>query len=202
MVTPSGQCHYFIHGSGPAGPNSAQENSMKSKVLGNFARASAAVLSGAMMLAITLPAAAQTSDSASLEGTWRVKVTQYNCANPSITFPPFWSLLSFHQGGTETETTSNPALQPGQRTSGHGFWQSVGNNAYLMVVEAFILSNSPTTPPGLKIGTQKIVQAIAVTDSTHFTSNGSVSFFDTNGTLYLGGCAKSDGVRLTDAPQP
>jgi hypothetical protein len=202
MVTPSGQCHYLIHSSGPAGPNSAQENSMKSKVWGNFARASAAVLSGAMLLTITLPAAAQTSDPASLKGTWRVKVTQYNCASPSITFPPFWSLLSFHEGGTETETTSNPALQPGQRTSGHGFWKSVGNNAYLMVVEAFILSNSPTTPPGLKIGTQKIVQAIAVTDSTHFTSNGSVSFFDTNGTLYLGGCAKSDGVRFTDAPQP
>lgn len=202
MVTTSGQCHYLIHGSGPEGPNSALENSMKSKVWRNFARASAAVLSGAMMLGITLPAAAQASDSASLEGTWRVKVTQYNCANPSMTFPPFWSLLSFHRGGTETETTSNPALQPGQRTSGHGFWKPAGKNTYMMAVEAFILFNSPTAPPGLKIGTQKIVQAIAVTDSNHFTSNGTVSFFDTNGALYLSGCAKSDAVRMTDGAQP
>lgn len=175
---------------------------MKSKVLRNFARTSALVLTGAMMLAITPPAVAQTSDSASLEGTWRVKVTQYNCANPNMTFPPFWSLLSFHQGGTETETTSNPALQPGQRTSGHGFWRPAGRNNYLMAVEAFILFNSPTTPPGLRTGTQKIVQAIAVTDSNHFTSNGTVSFFDTNRALYLAGCAKSEGVRMTDGAQP
>jgi len=177
---------------------------MKSIVFGNFGRPLASALAGAIVLAMTLPAVAQSAESAatSLEGTWRVKVTQYNCANPGMTFPPFWSLLSFHRGGTETETTSNPALAPGQRTSGHGFWKTAGNNNYLMAVEAFILFNSPTAPPGLKIGTQKIVQAIAVTDNTHFTSNGTVNFFDANGTLYLAGCAKSDAVRMTDGAQP
>jgi len=167
---------------------------MKSGIAKTLARAAGALVVGILVLATGTIASAQSSGS--LVGTWRVQVVQYNCANPTITFPPFYSLLSFHQGGTETETTSNPSLVPGQRTSGHGFWKSLGSDQYSMVVEAFILSNSPTTPPGLQIGTQKIVQAVVVTDPNHFTTNGTVNFFTTSGTNYLSGCAKSYGTRL------
>src|SRR5271157_1368413 len=159
---------------------------MKSAISKTLARTAGALLVAILVLAAGTIASAQSPDV--LVGTWRVQVVQYNCANPSITFPPFYSLLSFHQGGTETETTSNPSLLPGQRTSGHGFWKPLGHSQYLMVVEAFILSNSPTTPPGLQIGTQKIVQAVGVTDPNHFNTNGSVNFFTTSGTNYLTGC--------------
>jgi hypothetical protein len=168
-----------------------------------FGLSAAALLLGALALATAVTANAQSEQSPNgLEGTWRVKVVQYNCANPAITFPPFYSLLSFHRGGTETETTSNPALLPGQRTSGHGFWKLVGDGQYLMAVEAFILFDSPTTPPGLKTGTQKIVQAVVVTDDNHFASDGTVNFFATDGTNYRSGCAKSFGTRLTADNQP
>lgn len=169
---------------------------MKSGISNTLARAALVSL---LVLATGTIASAQ---SDVLVGTWRVQVVQYNCANPSIMFPPFYSLLSFHQGGTETETTSNPSLVPGQRTSGHGYWKPLGHDQYAMVVEAFILSNSPTTPPGLQTGTQKIVQAVVITDPNHFTTNGTVNFFTTSGTNYLSGCAKSYGTRLTDANTP
>jgi hypothetical protein len=168
-----------------------------------FGLSATVLLLGALALATAVTANAQSEQSPNgLEGTWRVKVVQYNCANPAITFPPFYSLLSFHRGGTETETTSNPALLPGQRTSGHGFWKLVGDGQYLMAVEAFILFDSPTTPPGLKTGTQKIVQAVVVTDDNHFASDGTVNFFATDGTNYRSGCAKSFGTRLTADNQP
>jgi hypothetical protein len=168
-----------------------------------FGLSATALLLGAFALATAVTAAAQSEQSPNgLEGTWRVQVVQYNCVNPNVTFPPFYSLLSFHRGGTETETTSNPALLPGQRTSGHGFWKSVADHQYLMVTEAFILFDSPTTPPGLKTGIQKIVQAVVVTDNNHFASDGTVNFFATDGTNYRSGCAKSFGTRLTADNQP
>ena len=76
-----------------------------------------------------------------------------------------------------TETTSAPAFLPGQRTSGHGVWSSIGGNAYNAVSEAFILFDSPTNPPGLKTGAQKIIQAIVLNDENHFSSLASVKFF-------------------------
>jgi hypothetical protein len=180
-----------------------RRSNMKSGVSKTFTAAAGGLLAGVLVLAAVMPAGAQSEQSPNgLEGTWRVQVVQYNCANPSITFPPFYSLLSFHRGGTETETTSNPALQPGQRTSGYGFWKPVGDHQYLMAVEAFILFDSPTTPPGLKTGTQKIVQAVMVTDDNHFATDGTVNFFATDGTNYRSGCAKSYGTRLTADNQP
>jgi hypothetical protein len=129
-------------------------------------------------------------------------VTQYSCANPSIQFPPFWSLLTFARGGTEIETTSNPALQPGQRTPSHGFWVTVGENTYFSATEAFILFDSPTNPPGLKKGVQKILQSISLTGPNQFSALATVKFFNADGTT-TSGCAKAQGTRLTgSADQP
>ncbi len=174
---------------------------MKSAISKPFAQAAYALLAGTLVLAAGITASAQQSTDG-LQGTWRVAVTQYNCANPNITFPTFYSLLSFHSGGTETETTSNPSLLPGQRTSGHGFWKYVSPKQYLMAVEAFILFDSPTTPPGLKTGSQKILQSVVLTDANHFISNGSVSFFLPDSTNYQNGCAKSAGTRMTADDTP
>ncbi len=102
----------------------------------------------------------------------------------------------------KVETTSAPAFLPGQRTSGHGVWSSIGGNAYSAVSEAFILFDSPTNPPGLKTGAQKIIQAIVLNDENHFSSLASVKFFNADGTT-LTGCAKAAGTRLsTSGNQP
>lgn len=166
-----------------------------------FARGAITAAIVATALALTSSAKAGSAEQAapSLHGTWRVQVTQYNCANPTMTFPPFWSILSFHQGGTETETTSNPALQPGQRTAGNGYWERTNKGTYFSVTEAFILFDSPTNPPGLKKGVQKILQTIALTDESHFNSVATVKFFNADGTVTTG-CAKAEGTRLTGSP--
>jgi hypothetical protein len=55
-----------------------------------FGLSAAALLLGALALATAVTANAQSEQSPNgLEGTWRVKVVQYNCANPAITFPLF-----------------------------------------------------------------------------------------------------------------
>jgi hypothetical protein len=174
---------------------------MKSEFAKYTGHLAAAILAVSLF---TLSANAQSERSAAspLEGTWRVQVTLHNCADPSITFPPFWSVLSFQRGGTESETTSNPALLPGQRTSGFGFWERTGGNTYFSATEAFILFDSPTNPPGLKKGVQKILQTIVMTDDNDWTADATVAFFNNDGTS-SSGCANAQGFRLTgstDAP--
>jgi hypothetical protein len=175
---------------------------MKSRISKQFSRAATAFLAGVLILGAGTVANAQSEQSTiGLEGTWRVQVTQYNCST-GATRPPFWSLLSFARGGTMTETTSAPAFLPGQRTSGHGVWSSIGGNAYNAVSEAFILFDSPINPPGLKTGAQKIIQSIVLNDENHFSSLASVKFFNADGTT-LTGCAKAAGTRLsTSGNQP
>jgi hypothetical protein len=173
--------------------NSASgEDSMKSRFLTHFGHTSAAILTVAFALATTATAQSTASAAPSLQGTWRVQVTLYKCSDPHVTNPPFWSLLSFNQGGTETETTSNPALQPGQRTAGEGFWKPKGANTYFSATEAFILFDSGK----LKKGVQKILQSIDLTDENHFRSKATVKFFNADGTTVTG-CAKAEAVRLT-----
>lgn len=165
---------------------------MKSRCYRNLGRVSAALVLSMLAIA-AVPAQAQ-----SLTGTWRVQVTQYNCAT-NATLATFESLLTFSQDGTITETTTNPALLPGQRTSGHGFWRRVGHDSYNVVTEAFITFNSPTTPPGLKAGAQKIVQAVVMNGPNSFNAQAAVVFFDSTGASYMQGCASAQGTRLTDS---
>ena len=184
---------------------------MKSQVLRHISGKSALVLALAIAWAGTALAQSEEAAARSLHGTWRVQVTQFNCVTGQAV-PPFWSLLSFHRGGTESETTSNPALEPGQRTSGYGFWKRAREAAfcstnatkadYFSATEAFILSDSPTTPPGLKKGVQKILQCITMKDRDNWTSNAVVKFFNSDGTT-ITGCAQAEGIRLTgDTDQP
>jgi len=180
-----------------AGSNQEQRRkTMKLRISKQFGRAATAFLAGVLVLGAGITANAQSAQSPNgLEGTWRVQVTQYDCST-GATRPPFWSLLSFARGGTSTDTTSAPAFLPGQRTSGHGVWSSTAEGTYSAVSEAFILFDSPTNPPGLKMGTQKILQAIVLIDEDHFNSVASVKFFNADGTT-LTGCAKAAGTRLS-----
>lgn len=157
-----------------------------------FSYTTVAILTVAFALAPTATAQSAASAGPSLQGTWRVQVTLYKCSDPHETIPPFWSLVSFHEGGTETETTSNPGLQPGQRTSGEGFWKPKGANTYFSTSEAFILFDSST----VKRGVQKILQSIDLKDENHFRSKATVKFFNADGTTVTA-CAKAEAVRLT-----
>jgi hypothetical protein len=149
----------------------------------------------AMLLAFTVAANAQSSQSTNgLGGTWRVSVQQQNCATGQPLGPSFQSLLSFHDGGTMSGTTSNPSFAPGQRTSDYGVWSFQGNQTYSAASEALILFNSAPPAPFLR-GSQRIVQQISVYGDT-FTSVATVQFFDSSHNLYIAGCAVATGTRF------
>jgi len=78
------------------------------------------MLACVLVLGLTGRLQSQVKPSASpkgLEGTWWVSVTQYDCTT-GATRPPFVSLLAFARGGTMSETTANPAFQPGSAPPG------------------------------------------------------------------------------------
>lgn len=129
------------------------------------------------------------SQAEKLVGTWRVKVTIRVCQTGAeiITFP---SLVTFAQGGTMTETTSDTS--PALRGPGHGVWQHTGGRNYSLVFEAFTYDAA-----GAWSGTQRITQTIKLGhDSDEHKSKGGVEIFDPNGTLIFTGCSTAVGRRM------
>jgi len=171
---------------------------MTSRISRRFAtlvRMAAIALAGVLVLGAGSTAAAQTEDP-TLQGTWRVQVTLYNCQTGQKA-PPFSSILSFNRGGTMIGNTSNAAFQPGQRTPDLGSWSHIGGNNYQAASEAYILFTSTTVPPApvFQQGTQRITQAITL-NGNQFTSVASVQFFDVSGNLLRAGCATATGQRF------
>jgi hypothetical protein len=131
-----------------------------------------------------------------LTGTWRVTVTTYNCST-LVQNPSFQSFLTFSLDGTLVETTSAPMFQPGQRSSGHGFWERTGRNFYHAVSEAFIqFGSTPPMGPPLKRGYQRIEQGISFTDRNHFSSDATATFFDETGAVVVSLCASAAAERM------
>ena len=143
----------------------------------------------------TSPAAQDAArNGTSLLGTWLVDMTLYDCKT-GVPRPPFQSLLAFMPGGVEIETTSNPALQPAQRTPAFGSWSYAGHRTFLLKTEAFILFSSMQGAP-VPRGKQVILQSIKLTGAASFESVASVAYFDAAEQLMLSGCAKASAVRL------
>jgi hypothetical protein len=138
-----------------------------------------------------------------LEGTWRVEVTQIDCSTKVPKGPAFPSYLAFTGDGTMVEDTNNPGFAIGQRGPGLGIWNHDGHHTYLAKSVAFIHFSTPGNPPMLppfKTGTQTISQAITFeNDPDEFTSDATIEFAD-NATptpnVYLSGCATATGTRF------
>jgi hypothetical protein len=152
------------------------------------------ICAAAVVAGLVFSAQAANADSddfiSSLEGTWRVTVTQHVCTTGAEVGMPFKSLLSFAPGGTVTETTSNPMFFPAERGPGHGVWQRTGLRTFTANSEAFITVNGELTKR------QIISQSITVSvDSSHLTSNATVEFLDPSGALLMKGCATAVAQR-------
>lgn len=146
---------------------------------------------------IQAQASAKPSDSKTeLVGTWRMKISLYDC-NTGKARPPFDSMVSFAEGGVLTDTTANPAIQPAQRSPGHGIWTNEGKHTYRFISDAYILFASAPNPPapGLQKGIQRITQTVKV-NGDQLTTDGPVEFFDVAGNLLVKGCGKSVGERM------
>jgi hypothetical protein len=144
--------------------------------------------------AVALLAAGAPAHANSLSGLWKTTITLIDCSSGNPLAPDFTSLLSFSDNGTESEDTNNPALQPGQRSTGYGVWRSTGDNTFHMDSYALILFGTDGPPP-IEAGSQQIHQDI-VFSRKNWTSKATVEFYDTAGTLYRSGCAKAASARL------
>ena len=136
-----------------------------------------------------------------LVGTWRVTTTPYNCVTGQV-FPQFArpSLVTFGAGGTVVEGSANPDFQPGQRSSGHGYWEREGRLEFHAVFEGFILFTSVVTPPALPRyvrGSSRLDHGIEMQDADHWSSVASVTFLDVAGKVVPpSGCAQATAERM------
>ena len=172
---------------------------MKSPMAGRAAWGLSAAL--VMGLAQASSAAENEMDRASktLEGTWRMEVTTRNCTT-GVPLLSFRAYLTFGRGGTMTGTTSAPLYKPGQRTGDHGVWRRTGGHTYETASEAFILFDSPASPPAppLTRGWQWIGQQITIDhhDADLLESDARTEFYDMAGNQLSSGCATAIGRRF------
>ncbi|MEO7792053.1 MAG: hypothetical protein ABIX28_21045 [Vicinamibacterales bacterium] len=164
-----------------------------------------------VLLLPTVPAFAQSSESASpngLGGVWFVQVTLRNCAT-NAPLGSFNSLVTFHRGGTVSESTAGPGFAIGQRGPGTGTWEGAGHHTYAQRMVALITfdtaPNLPGTPgfnpalpisPGFFTGWSTVTHTLELLDATHASSSGTNAFYKADGTLYRTGCSTAEAVRF------
>jgi hypothetical protein len=167
-------------------------------------------LAGVLLAAAGGTAIAQSGDDESrrVVGAWSVQVTLRDCQTNTPLGPPFNSLVTFHAGGTLSESAGSLAFAPGQRSAGHGTWTRQGGS-YVQDVVALLLfdtsANLPGTPtfnpslpasPGFFAGWQTITHTVTLVDSDHLTSAGTNAFYKLNGDLYRIGCSTAVAQRF------
>ena len=127
-----------------------------------------------------------------IEGVWRIQITPIDCQT-RLPFLPFTipGLLTYHQGGTMSETTAVPS-GPSSRSPGHGVWNRIDGNSFNGSF-VFLLFN----PNGMFTSREELTQNIQL-DRRGNTLNYTVTFkiFDTNDNLIASGCATARAVRF------
>jgi hypothetical protein len=143
-----------------------------------------------------------------LTGAWSIQVTVRDCATDVPLGPPSNSLVTFHVGGTLSESAGG-AFAVGQRSAGHGIWTQKGRRTYRQKFIALMLfdtpANLPGTPgfdptkpvsPGFFAGWQTVTHTAELIDANHLTSEGTTAFYKTDGTVYRTGCSTAVAERF------
>ncbi|MEP6939843.1 MAG: hypothetical protein ABI846_08765 [Rudaea sp.] len=133
------------------------------------------------------------ADSNGLEGTWQTQVALHDCQSGAAIGVPFYSLLTFADGGTLVETTANALFFPAIRGPGHGVWSRTQHKRQFQAASlAFVTMN------GALVKTQKISQTIVLEPGGDgfTTPKADIQFFDPAGNLVATGCATAVGVRF------
>ena len=137
---------------------------------------------------VTAPAAHAQS---SIVGTWAITATPRDCTSGAVLGPPIRALMTFHQGGTVTESVALLLAQPGQRSIGHGVWTQSGA-AFTERTATMIQFDSPIFQAGWSVSTQ----TNTLTDTNNFTSIGDVSLYDLNRQFLRRLCSSRVGERF------
>jgi hypothetical protein len=143
--------------------------------------------------------ASQGSSWKDIQGVWLVQVTLRNCASGAPIGLPFSSLVTIHEGGTVSEATTGPAFAVGQRTPGHGTWETLGPRTYTQKMIALIAFDTPPNlpvTPGFFAGWAVVSQTAELVDHDHLSSSGTNTFHRTDGTVYRTGCSTATGTRF------
>ena len=180
-----------------------------SKTLAGGRIAAVVTLTAVLLTAAAGKNAIASGSREALEGTWAVQVTLRDCVTNAALGAPFNSLVSFHDGGTLSESAGSLAFAAGQRSPGHGTWTREGRNTFLQRIIALIVfdtpANLPGTPgfnpslpvsPGFFAGWQTITHTLRLSDGDHATSAGTNEFYKSDGTLYRAGCSTADAQRF------
>jgi predicted extracellular nuclease len=168
---------------------------LKSRIVMALAACTLVVFS----LSVTSAARAQSQQSAQgLTGAWWVTVNVYECSTLAVR-GRFTSMLLFSRGGTVTETTSNPAFLPGQRSVGFGTWALNDDGTYYASDVAFILFAGGAAPTQFQQGTQKLTHTITLNnDASQWTDQATVDFYTAAGIPIapMHACATATATRL------
>jgi hypothetical protein len=97
-------------------------NRTTSKALAGGRVAAVVALTGVLLTAAGGSTGTASGSREGLEGAWTVQVTLRDCATNAPLGAPFNSLVSFHEGGTVSESAASLSFAPGQRSPGHGTW--------------------------------------------------------------------------------
>lgn len=181
------------------------------KPLNVLARSAAAVgLAGMILTSSGSSLMADSGDSRStLTGTWSVQVTLRDCTTGAPMGPVVNSLVTFHEGGTLSETAGGTGFAVGQRSPGHGIWSQKDRNTYRQKFIALVNFDTPANLPGLPgfdptkpvspgffAGWQTVSHTAELVDGTHLTSEGTNAFYKTDGTVYRTGCSTAVAERF------
>jgi hypothetical protein len=127
-----------------------------------------------------------------VEGLWAVLTTPRDCTTGAALGPPVRALMTFHQGGTTTETEALLLFAPGQRSIGHGVWSHTGGLTFRQRTVTMILFDGGPFQAGWTLTTQNVV----LSDPNNFTSTGSTGVYDTNRQFLRTICASRTGERF------
>jgi hypothetical protein len=142
-----------------------------------------------------------------LAGTWTVQVTLRDCATQAPV-GSFSSLVTFHRGGTISETAGSRSFAAGQRSPAQGTWVRKGDKFRQRMIALVVFdtaANLPGTPtfdptqpvsPGFRAGWQTVHHTLDLVDDDHLTSAGSNDFYDAAGAIYRTGCSTATGQRF------
>ena len=146
----------------------------------------------------TRSALAQDSGARAVEGVWSMSLALRDCATSAPLGPPFRTLLTFHTGGTLSESPGTTQFAPGQRSSGHGLWSYTGNQTFAARFIAMILFDTPPAPPapGFQTGWLVIGANFTVVDPARLSITASAQFFDINRAVYRAACPTGTAERF------
>jgi len=128
-----------------------------------------------------------------IEGVWRTQITPIDCqtGTPLLPFTP-QGLITYHKGGTMSETSDGAPRGPASRGPGHGVWNRRNRRHYdgSFVFQLF-------NPDGSFAGTQKVTQNLRLNASgDRWEDNATFQIFDANDNVIVTGCATAVGTRF------